>query len=799
MDGLSSIIRLGREIRLPRQPVRALGIDLGTTNSTVAEILWNPADGEGPRVRCLEVEQPTRQGPYIGALVPSVVAVHEGQVIVGEGARQLRTRAQEYGLERFKNLFWDCKNDIGLRRTYHKAPPGFRSAPEVAARVLRFLSTAAVADDSTSVAQTVVTAPASFRAAQRQDTVHAAELGGLDLSAGGALLDEPVAAFLDYLMGPGAERLKEIDGSATLGVFDFGGGTCDVALFQLQRSTRDQRLEIAPLTVSRYHRLGGGDIDTAIVIDVLLPQLIAQNGLDARTLDFEVKDKFVKPALLGVAESLKIGLCLELARLRRFGRDTEEARAQLVRKNPGTYRCALPDGSAPVLKSPTLSVEEFDRVLEPFLDIDLLYARETDYGLTCSIFAPLADALDRAGLGPEALDLCLMVGGSSLIPHVRDALADYLGNARLLQFDSPELAQTAIARGAAWQALSLALSGRSLIQPVASDRLSLQTQSGAVALIEAGAELPYPSADAWAENRRLVVPETNLHGTLRLRLELRDANGALLASPIWDIKALVNKGDGLRLRYRMDANQVLQMELSLESRPEETIGFTLENPLTHVVSPDAKRERIHELEEQMRTKAVPKAKQRETVEEIALLYAELGQRERALGLLSHLLKSGPDGNILNRMGIICGQIGDVVRQEKLLREAAEVSGSSVPIFNLALSQQRQGLLETAMETIQTAIARDSRPPYLVLKALLHAELGEPAQRDATVQQALERFAPVRVLDDWTLGWYLTGAELAGDGQRQAEAEAERKRRGKAGADAPEVGILVDTRHALVGR
>ena len=71
-------------------------------------------------------------------------------------------------------------------------------------------------------------------------------------------------------------------------------------------------LTITPLNVSRYHRLGGGDIDRAIIHEVLLPQLLEQNGLDEFSPDFEQKRHFVQPALLGVAEALKQKLCIEV-------------------------------------------------------------------------------------------------------------------------------------------------------------------------------------------------------------------------------------------------------------------------------------------------------------------------------------------------------------------------------------------------------------------------------------------------------------------------------------------------------
>jgi Molecular chaperone len=79
------------------------------------------------------------------------------------------------------------------------APEGFRSAAEIAGKVLAFLKAAAQESNSIPPTRTVVTVPASFQVAQRRDTLRAAEMAGLKI-AGGDLLDEPVAAFLDYLI-----------------------------------------------------------------------------------------------------------------------------------------------------------------------------------------------------------------------------------------------------------------------------------------------------------------------------------------------------------------------------------------------------------------------------------------------------------------------------------------------------------------------------------------------------------------------------------------------------------------------
>src|SRR5436853_6495328 len=92
IDALALIRQEATAATLPQKPIRVLGIDLGTTNSTVAELRWTPEEGLQQEARCLEVTQQTYETPYTRVLVPSVVAIHDGKVIVGEGAKRLRAR-----------------------------------------------------------------------------------------------------------------------------------------------------------------------------------------------------------------------------------------------------------------------------------------------------------------------------------------------------------------------------------------------------------------------------------------------------------------------------------------------------------------------------------------------------------------------------------------------------------------------------------------------------------------------------------------------------------------------------------
>ena len=785
--------------RANRSPLRAIGIDLGTTNSAVAEVLFAVDAAPQTKIRCLEIRQRTRQGSYFHTIVPSVLALDGHQLYVGAGAKDLRARLVENGLRRNQNIFWDCKNEIGVRRTYQTAPPGFRSAKEVAARLLEFLTAAAAEAHEIHPSATVVTVPASFQAAQRRETLEAASSAGIDVLPG-ALLDEPIAAFLDYLVSRGAGSFDSRSGSQRLAVFDFGGGTCDVALFELRplETGAPSGVGIAPLSVSRYHRLGGGDIDRAIVVDVLIPQLIEQNGMDPHRLDYRDKSNSVIPALLGCAESLKIGLCSEIVRLKSLG--GHEARvADLVQESPAAYSCTLRDGAVVTLRSPRLSLAEFGSIMEPFLDRDLLHPRESEYVTTCSVFAPLRDALERRGLEREEVDYCLLVGGSSLIPQVADAVHDFFSNAKILAFDHSEDSQTSVARGAAWQALAIATRGHGLVRPVASDRIGIKTARGTVELVADGTELPYPSEGQWAECDRLVAPATSLADDVKLRVELCASDDRILFSGIWAIRPMVTKGDPLSLNYRLDANQVLHLRLARGGRagPSDEYRFTVENPLTSVVNPNATRDKILALEEQMRTRAIPMERQRATVEEIANLRVSLGHREQALDLLANLNRARPDAAVLNRMALICRELGDFEREEKLFVEAARIAPSwGAPLFNLAVAQRQQGRLHDAERTIERVIVRRPDGASLVLKALIVDLRGRPEhERDRILARAFTVFDPVATLTDFELSWYTVGARLAQDAERMKAADNERRRRGSAPAAAPE-GQLPEVRSEI---
>jgi molecular chaperone DnaK len=314
------------------ETVDTWGIDLGTTNSTLCRTNFrtgvSPAEPE-----VVSLRQPTPAGEFTGTLLPSIVAIYQGREFVGQGAKDLRALMADTskGLARNVNLFHDCKNEIGTSRTYPNAPEGYRSPTDIAARILAYLCSEGIGNATPG--NVVVTVPASFQTAQRAETARACARAGLDVS-GGRLLDEPVAAFIDYAYRYDPGLLESVAGKKNLLVFDFGGGTCDIALFELARTTADTPVQVASRSVSRFHRLGGGDIDLAILHKVLVPQLCKENGLSEFDLSFQEKTRVITPALIAVAEALKIQICNEIWRLQQFG----QAGFNTARR----HRCPLP-------------------------------------------------------------------------------------------------------------------------------------------------------------------------------------------------------------------------------------------------------------------------------------------------------------------------------------------------------------------------------------------------------------------------------------------------------------------------
>jgi molecular chaperone DnaK len=753
-----------------------IGIDLGTTNSTLA-CMDAQALLDGDRsnsVRVLTVRQETDDGATFSPLVASAVAQVGSGWRVGLGAKELRRR----GLLRGRQIFYSTKSEMGLGREpfYPLAVSTDYDTPyKVAGAVLRTLLDAAREEfGDIGSHNTVITVPASFQLAARRDTFRAAGLAGVELVER-ALLDEPNAAFLDYLLTVSADgvNVARLDFSKprSVLVFDFGGGTCDVSILRVQVTESGGRVELANLSVARYEQLGGDNIDAAIVEDVLLPQFLAQNDLNALDLSWSEKKNRLMPQLLGTAEALKLGVCAEYAG--QLGlREEDRVDRSLAAVQPSLQvdlpvRAGEPMRSL-ILDRPLLTLARFDEVLEPFLDPDFLHAMDTEMNAVRSILAPVEDALDRASLKAEAIDGVLLAGGSSLIPQVRKALRDYFPQAVQLQFPDDERTLSAVARGAALHSFFLHGLGTPLLKPIAQESIGVLTRDGGFAeLIARGSELPQPADGRFATFAGLTVPK-DLMREVQI-VVAADGPEKVLGVEVLRIDEIKSGGEPIELRWRLDANKLLEVQASLTNFPDARCEVVLENPLCATGFRNERHRRILELEERIvrvQASRKPLKEVADEMEELAALQYEEGRYEKSIEWARHAAKAEdrPSAYLLNLIGMSYRELGALDRSEKHYQEAIRVQpGLTAPRFNLCLLLSQTGRVEEARALIDKVLELDpAQGAYHVAKGQLLAQSGREAEARAAFKEGADRLDRIRPLSAFQRHWRIVAAHALGD-------------------------------------
>jgi len=350
---------------------KIIGIDLGTTNSCVAVM-----EGKEP------VVIPNEEGRRT---TPSVVAfLDNGERKVGDPAkRQAITNPQKtissikrYMGRRFSELQGDqnkaaykvVKGDNDTVRV--EIDDRKYSAQEISAMVLQKMKKTAEDFLGQEVTEAVITVPAYFNDSQRQATKEAGEIAGLDVKR---IINEPTAAALAY-------GLDKQGKDSTIAVYDLGGGTFDISILELG----DGVFEVK--STNGDTRLGGDDFDE-VIIDYLADTFKSDQAIDLR------KDPMALQRLKDAAEKAKIELS-----------SSTETEINLP------YITAV-DGVPKhlVLK---LSRSKFEQLADD---------------LVARTLKPCQEALKDAGLSKTEIDEVILVGGSTRIPKIQEAVEQFFG------------------------------------------------------------------------------------------------------------------------------------------------------------------------------------------------------------------------------------------------------------------------------------------------------------------------------------------------------------------------------------
>ncbi|MDG1253097.1 MAG: molecular chaperone DnaK, partial [Schleiferiaceae bacterium] len=419
---------------------KIIGIDLGTTNSCVSVMEGNEA-----------VVIPNAEGKRT---TPSVIGfVEGGERKVGDPAkRQSITNPKKtiFSVKRFMGeSFSNVAKEVG--RVPYDVVKGDNDTPrvqiddrqytpqELSAMILQKMKKTAEDYLGTDVTEAVITVPAYFNDAQRQATKEAGEIAGLTVRR---IINEPTAAALAYGIDKQNRDMKIV-------VFDCGGGTHDVSILELG----DGVFEVKSTDGDTH--LGGDDFDDRI-INWLAEEFEKEEGIDLR------KDAMALQRLKEAAEKAKIELS-----------STTSTEINLP------YVTATASGPKHIVK--TMSRADFERLVADLIERTI---------------APCKSALKNAGLSNADIDDVILVGGSTRIPAIQDAVKKFFGKEPNKGVNPDEV----VAVGAAIQGGVLAGDVKDvLLLDVTPLSLGIETMGSVMTkLIEANTTIPTKKSETFS-------------------------------------------------------------------------------------------------------------------------------------------------------------------------------------------------------------------------------------------------------------------------------------------------------------
>ena len=477
---------------------KIIGIDLGTTNSAVAVL-------EGGEAKII----PNPEG---NRTTPSVVSFKNGEIQVGEVAkRQAVTNP---------NTISSIKRHMGVAGYKVEVEGKSYTPQEVSAMILQYLKGYAEDYLGEKVDKAVISVPAFFNDAQRQATIDAGKIAGLEVER---IVNEPTAAALAY-------GLDKTDKEEKILVFDLGGGTFDVSILELGDGV------FAVLSTAGDNKLGGDDFDNKI-IDYLVAEFKKENGIDLSN------DKMAKQRLKDAAEKAKKDLSGVTS--------TQISLPFITAGDAGPLHLEL-----------TLTRAKFD---------------EITYDLVERTKGPVRQALKDAGLSTSEIDEIILVGGSTRIPAVIEAVRKEAGKEPNKSVNPDEV----VAMGAAIQGGVISGDVKDIVLlDVTPLSLGIETMGGVFTkLIDRNTTIPTSKSQVFstaADNQ----PAVDVH-VLQGERPMAADNKTLGRFQLTDIPSAPRGVPQIEVSFDIDKNGIVNVRAKdLGTQKEQTITIKSSSGLT---------------------------------------------------------------------------------------------------------------------------------------------------------------------------------------------------------------------------